>query len=160
MDVTDKQSSRGLCDSTMNFHTTFHNFTNYLTVGRKKLMNHLSKHHLCALCEERACGTTWCGVSKELEFFKRDPKLQWLLSSATGARKAAICLHTCLLAGMVLISSSSLALSVAWMCATVYADGHPTPKNSEFFEGRGSLKSIVTTSDLVYTMCTIVTRNS
>lgn len=116
------KSSRGLCGSTMNFHATFHTFMNYLTLGKKKirLMIHLSNHHLCALCEERACGTTCCGVSKELEFLKCDPMLQWPLSSAAPelAKQQYAC--TCAyLAGMVLISPSSLALSVAWMCATV-----------------------------------------
>lgn len=85
-----------------------------------RLMIHLSNHHLCALCEERACGTTCCGVSKELEFLKCDPMLQWPLSSAAPelAKQQYAC--TCAyLAGMVLISPSSLALSVAWMCATV-----------------------------------------
>lgn len=83
-------------------------------------MIHLSHHHLCALCEERACGTTCCGVSKELEFLKCDPMLQWPLSSAAPelAKQQYACTRA-YLAGMVLISPSSLALSVAWMCATV-----------------------------------------
>jgi len=82
----------------MNFHATFHTFMNYLTLGKKKirLMIHLSNHHLCALCEERACGTTRCGMSKELEFLKCYAAVAAQLCSA-GARKAAICLHTCLL---------------------------------------------------------------
>lgn len=50
-----------------------------------------------------------------------------------GVRKAAICPHTLYLAGMVLISHSSLALAAAWMPAAVLPGGHPLPKTREVF---------------------------
>ena len=62
--------------------------------------------------------------------------------------------HMLYLAGMVLISHRSLALSVAWMCAAVLPDGYP--KAVSLLGGReGDAKErIVSTSDLDHTSCT------
>lgn len=88
MDVTDEQSSHGLCDAAMNLDTTLPAFR---TLGKKPCDESPFRTPCMCLVGGRGVGTTPWGVSKLLDFLQADPTPWWLLSSAAAAAK---CPHT------------------------------------------------------------------